>query len=157
MSLKIYVDTNIFLDSILNRDNGIARHVLFFLEDRNFEIILNDVSIINIHYFSKKGIEPAKLQEYINTFLDEYTIVAVDKKILRNAINSSFKDFEDAVQYFCAKEKKANLIITNDKKGFQDNNHFFRFLSSIRKRITQNITPHFLIILQQNHRPHHSK
>lgn len=119
MSLKIYVDTNIFLDSILNRDNGIARQVLFFLEDRNFEIILNDISIINIHYFARKGLETQKLQEYINTFLDEYTIVSADENVLRNAINSGFKDFEDAVQYFCAKEKKAKLIISNDKKGFQ--------------------------------------
>ncbi|MDQ1297817.1 MAG: hypothetical protein QG558_355, partial [Campylobacterota bacterium] len=77
MGLKIYVDTNIFLDSILDRDNGIARQVLFFLEDRNFEIILNDISIINIHYFARKGLETQKLQGYINTFLDEYTIVSV--------------------------------------------------------------------------------
>jgi predicted nucleic acid-binding protein len=119
MSLKIYVDTNIFLDSILDRDNGIARGVLFFLEDRNFEIILNNISIINIHYFARKGLETQKLQEYINTFLDEYTIVSADENVLRSAINSGFKDFEDAVQYFCAKEKKAKLIISNDKKGFQ--------------------------------------
>ncbi|MCX6077234.1 MAG: PIN domain-containing protein [Campylobacterales bacterium] len=122
MSLKIYIDTNIFLDSILDRDSGIARKVLLFLGEKNFEIILNDISIINIHYFSRKGIEPKKLKEYINTFLDEYIIVSVDEDILRNAINSDFKDFEDAVQYFCAKEKKARLIITNDKKGFQNSN-----------------------------------
>lgn len=120
MSLKIYVDTNIFLDSILDRDRGIAKQVLFFLEDKDFEIILNDISIVNIHYFSKKGLESKSLQEYINAFLDEYTIVSADREILRSAINSDFKDFEDAVQYFCAKEKKANLIITNDKKGFQN-------------------------------------
>ncbi len=55
MSLKVYVDTNVFLDSILSRDNGIARKILYFLEDKNFEIILNDVSIINMHYFSNKA------------------------------------------------------------------------------------------------------
>ncbi len=51
--------------------------------------------------------------------MDEYTIVSADENVLRSAINSGFKDFEDAVQYFCAKEKKAELIISNDKKGFQ--------------------------------------
>ncbi len=119
MNAKIYIDTNIFLDSILDRDNGIAKSVLLFLSEKNCEIVLNDISIVNIHYFARKGIEPKKLKEYINAFLDEYTIVSVDEKILRDAINSDFKDFEDAVQYFCAKEKKAKLIITNDKKGFQ--------------------------------------
>jgi len=29
-----------------------------------------------------------------------------------------FKDFEDGVQYFCAKKAKVDLIITNNKKDF---------------------------------------
>lgn len=119
MSLKVYIDTNIFLDSILNRDNGIAREVLFFLEDKNFEIILNDISIINIHYFARKGLGTSSLKQYINTFLNEYTIISANKDLLLQAINSDFKDFEDGVQYFCAKDYGTELIITNDKKGFK--------------------------------------
>lgn len=110
MNAKIYIDTNIFLDSILDRDNGIAKSVLFFLSEKSFEIVLNDTSIINIHYFARKGIEPKKLKEYINTFLDEYTIVSVNEKLLRDAINSDFKDFEDAIQYFCARKRKQGLL-----------------------------------------------
>ena len=56
MSLKVYVDTNIFLDAILNRDENISKEVLFFLEEKNFEIILNNISIINIHYFTSSNI-----------------------------------------------------------------------------------------------------
>ena len=120
MSLKVYIDTNVFLDSILNRDNGVAREVLYFLEDKNFEIILNDVSIINIHYFSSKDkkLTPKTVKKYIGLFLEEYTIVPVNVKLLKNALYSNFSDFEDAVQYFCAKKVGADLIISKDKKGF---------------------------------------
>ncbi len=119
MSLKIYIDTNVFLDSVLNRDNGVSREILYFLQDKGFEIVLNDISIINIHYFAKKGLQPKELNQYINIILDNFTIVCADKFFLKQAINSDFNDFEDAVQYFCAKSIDADLIITNDKKGFK--------------------------------------
>ena len=120
MSLKIYVDTNIFLNAILNRDNNISKDVLCFLKDKNFDIILNNISIINIHYFASKDKDLTKdmVKEQINSFLEEYIICSADTKILQTALNSNFDDFEDGVQYFCARDIGADLIITNDKKGF---------------------------------------
>lgn len=120
MNSKIYIDTNIFLDSILNRDSGVSKEILYFLQEKNFEIVLNDISIINIHYFARKGLEPKHLKKFINILIDTCTIVSSDEIILKNAINSQFKDFEDAVQYFCARKIAADLIITNDKKGFKN-------------------------------------
>jgi len=120
MSLKIYIDTNIFLNAILNRDNEISKRVLYFLEDRGFDIILNDISIINIHYYVQKDYTFDIAKQHIQIFLDEYTIVSATDKLLSSALNSNFKDFEDAVQYFYAKEYKSDLIITNDKKGFKN-------------------------------------
>ena len=120
MSLRIYVDTNIFLNAILNRDNNISKDVLCFLKDKNFDIILNNISIINIHYFASKDKDLTKdmVKEQINIFLEEYIICSADTKILQTALNSNFDDFEDGVQYFCARDIGADLIITNDKKGF---------------------------------------
>lgn len=120
MSLKIYVDTNIFLNAILNRDNNISKDVLCFLKDKNFDIILNNISIVNIHYFASKDKDLTKnmVKEQINIFLEEYIICSADTNILQTALNSNFDDFEDGVQYFCAKDIGADLIITNDKKGF---------------------------------------
>ncbi len=120
MSLKIYIDTNIFLDSILNRDDGISKEILYFIQDKGFEMILNDISIINIHYFARKGLKAKDLKQYINIILDNFNIISADKSIIKQAINSDFNDFEDAVQYFCAKNINADLIITNDKKGFKN-------------------------------------
>lgn len=120
MSLKVYVDTNIFLDAILNRDDNISKEVLFFLEEKNFEIILNNISIINIHYFASKDKKMTSeiVKKHINLFLEEYTIFSAETEILQTALNSNFDDFEDGVQYFCAKSIGADFIITNDKKGF---------------------------------------
>ncbi len=120
MSIKVYVDTNIFLNSILQRDKNISKRILYFLANNNFEIILNDVSIINIHYFIQKDLNFNRAKEYISILLEEYTIVSAYKKLLQQALHSNFKDFEDGVQYFCAKEAEADFIISNDKNGFRN-------------------------------------
>lgn len=138
MSLKIYIDTNIFLNAVLNRDNNISKKVLSFLEDRGFDIILNDISIINIHYYIQKDYSFDIAKQHIQTLLDEYTIISATDRLLSLALNSNFKDFEDAVQYFCAKEYQSDLIITNDKKGFKNseietisaNNFYFKYVEN---------------------------
>lgn len=120
MTLKIYIDTNIFLDFILKRDNGISREILYYLHSKDFIVALNDISVVNIHYFAKKNLKMEEVKDFIDIILDTCLIVSVDKNILKTSINSNFIDFEDAVQYFCAKSIDADLIITNDKKGFRD-------------------------------------
>lgn len=118
MSLKVFIDTNIFLDSYLERDDGISRAVFEFLETSDTEIYLNDISIINIAYIVKKKFSKSELKEKINLIINQYNIVPATQQIIFDANNSDFKDFEDGVQYFCAKEIEADLIITNNKKDF---------------------------------------
>ena len=38
MNLKIYIDTNIYINSILNRDNGISQDVLVFLDNADVNL-----------------------------------------------------------------------------------------------------------------------
>lgn len=119
MSIKIFIDTNVFLNSYLNRDNGISERIFTFLEEGNFEIYLNDISIINIAYIIKKDFSRDEIKDKINLIVNQYNTVCADEKIILDANNSKFKDFEDGVQYFCAKKINADLIITNNKKDFK--------------------------------------
>ena len=118
MSLKVYIDTNVFLDSFLKRDGGYSDKVFSFLEGRNVKIYLNDVSIINIAYILKKVFSNIDIKNKIDSIVKNYNIVCADYNIIFNANSSKFEDFEDGVQYFCAKEIDANLIISNNKKDF---------------------------------------
>ena len=118
MNFKVFIDTNVFLDSYLERDNGVAKSLFNFLENSNTEIYLNDISIINIAYIIRKKFSKDEIKEKINLMTNQYHIVCASERIIIDANNSNFKDFEDGVQYFCAKEVEADLIITNNKKDF---------------------------------------
>ena len=119
MSYRVYIDTNVFLDSYLKRDNGFANRVFMFLEDRDIEIYLNDISIINIAYILKKPFSEDEIKDKISFITKYYYVVCASSNIIIDANNSKFKDFEDGVQYFCAKSIDADLIISNNKKDFK--------------------------------------
>ena len=118
MSIKIFIDTNIFMNSIENRDSWISKEILLFLKRINADSYLNDLSIINIYYITRKSTNREKIKEVLKTILYEQNIVSIDQEIIENALNSNFKDFEDGVQYFCAKKIEADLIITDNKTDF---------------------------------------
>jgi len=122
VSLKIFIDTNVFLDSYLKRDDGISSSIFNFLEENKVKVYLNDISIINIAYIIKKVFLHSEIKEKINLITNEYNIVCANEKIISMANNSEFKDFEDGVQYFCAKEIDADLIISKNKKDFKFSN-----------------------------------
>ncbi len=53
--------------------------------------------------------------------LEMTEVVEVSKLNISDAINSDFKDFEDAVQYiFALSGKKIEMIITRDKAGYRN-------------------------------------
>ncbi len=120
MNIKIFIDTNIFLNAVLDRDNGISREIFYFLESKDIKVILNDISIINIHYFltKSKTVSKEDIRKHIKQLINTNIIVPASEMILNSAIDSDFDDFEDSVQYFCAKELNVDLIISDDKKGF---------------------------------------
>jgi predicted nucleic acid-binding protein len=119
MSIKVYVDTNVYLNSLQERDNQISKKVLTFLEERDIKIFVNDLSIINIHYITRKSINRELIKTELKKILSKHGLVPIDRFIIENSLDSEFKDFEDGVQFFCAKRVEADLIITNNPKDFK--------------------------------------
>ena len=44
----------------------------------------------------------------------------MDDEVIEKAINSDFKDFEDAMQYFSAIASNCDLIVTRNEKDFKN-------------------------------------
>jgi hypothetical protein len=47
------------------------------------------------------------------------SVASVDEKVIELALASSFNDFEDAIQHYCALQVKAKYIITRNIKDFK--------------------------------------
>ena len=77
------------------------------------------MSIINIHYLTRKSTNRAKIKKILKIILNEQNLISIDKFIIENSLDSEFKDFEDGVQYYCARRINADVIITDNKKDFK--------------------------------------
>lgn len=119
--MKFYLDTNVIVDLLLRREPHVQTTIdLFELS------IINTVSfftsshcIATAHYICKKAINENILRNLLGEILDIISIIPVDEEILRKSLKSSHKDFEDAVQIFCAHQiKNIDGIITRNIKDF---------------------------------------
>lgn len=117
-----FLDTNVLIDFLANR-KPFARDAakLFNYGLKNeLTIYVAAVSYNNIYYILKQT-NTHRATIAVLAELQEWTTgIAVDQQIIRNALKSDFKDFEDAIQYHCALGiSQLDGIVTRDTKDFK--------------------------------------
>jgi len=119
---RLFVDTNIVMDLLTNRQPFYSYAAkLFTLADKgNPKLYVSSVCFNNINYLLSKQYNRTVSKKILIQFKVLVTVLAVDDKIINLALNSSFNDFEDAIQYFTAIENKIPVIITRDLKDFKE-------------------------------------
>jgi predicted nucleic acid-binding protein len=117
-----FLDTDVILD-FLGRRHPFALHArMIFIKAEHKEVKLytSGNSITTIYYLLSK-LANEKIARSLTCELMEYVhIVPVTDKILKLAFNSNFKDFEDAVQFFCALTvEDVDCIVTRNIRDYK--------------------------------------
>lgn len=118
---KLLVDTNVVLD-LLGKRIEFYREAqeLFTLSDHGkIHLCVSSLTIANTHYILSRQLKVADARKVLRQFKVLVDVLPLHDKILELSLDSSFKDFEDAIQYYSALEGKANKIITRNKKDFK--------------------------------------
>lgn len=119
---NIFLDTNILIDFFANRKPfSIESAKLFnYSFKKKINIYISAVSFNNIYYILRQSCSHAETTNMLAE-LNEWTdVIDVTKDIIKKSIKSEFKDFEDAIQYNCAKSlSKIDFIVTRDTKDFK--------------------------------------
>lgn len=119
--MNVFLDTNVVLDFILKRE-GFAKEaaILFDLGEREkIELSLSSLSVNNIDYVVSKIASKKESREIIIKLLSLVAILPVKRSTIEKAAMSEFKDFEDAIQNYCAKEAGLSHIITRNTKDYK--------------------------------------
>lgn len=119
---QILLDTNIVLD-LLARRMPYYRDAaeLFSLADKNrIRLSLTALSLANIHNILAKHKPEPEARKILRNFKILVRVLSFDDKIGDLALNSDFKDLEDAIQYFTAIENHQELIITRNMAGYRE-------------------------------------
>lgn len=139
--MKLYLDTNVVLDLILNRApffDDIAKIVTLY-EMGKCTLFTSSVSIVNCNYILGKNIDRKIVNDNLKILRSFCSILSVSELEIDQSLNSDFKDFEDAVQYFTCIKNECDFIITRDLKDFKKSEipvlSPSEFLSSIKNKL----------------------
>ena len=118
---KILIDSDVCLDSLTGRypHSIYADKLLLSVEDGAATGIVSAESFSNLYYVIRKF---SSHENAINLLDELSTIVTVGTlrpEVVESALKSGWKDFEDALQHFCAIYEKCDAIITRNKRDFK--------------------------------------
>ena len=123
---RIFLDTNILIDYIDNRE-GADNAEQIFACGFSGEILLfvSSLTFANMAYIIKGRTQKEKYNA-LSQMADIVEILNLGKQEVMAAIAQPVKDFEDMLQYQCAKTAGCDYIVTNDSRhyDFSDIPHF---------------------------------
>lgn len=112
--MNIFIDTNVFLDLILKREDFDKALLLFnAVEKKLFDAVIADITVLNIDYIAKKQV--ADVRDFLTLVSNNFQIVGSTNAQIAKALLIKNDDLEDNVQYILAKETQCEIIVTNDK------------------------------------------
>jgi len=117
----IFLDTNVVIDALLERVEYIddVLQILSQADRKEIQVCCSTLSIATASYFMERAKMPHDvLINKLDLFCQICLLATVDTSVVKQALRSSFSDFEDAMQYYSAMKAKADLIITRNGKDF---------------------------------------
>jgi len=118
---KIFLDANIILDLIDKDRQAVERTRAFITKG----IMVGDNYCTScdifttVYYVASKKLSSLQVIAELEKILAFVEVIAIDIEILKEAMGivKDKDDFEDVLQYVCAKKGECSAIVTNDK-GF---------------------------------------
>jgi len=118
---RLFLDTNVILDLLAHRDphlDAIAR-LATLADQKKLVLVSSPLSFTTVDFILNKY----ESEESVRTKLRKFKIICevceVNEETVEKGLNSTFKDFEDSVQYYSALQANCSVIITRNGKDFK--------------------------------------
>ena len=106
---RILIDADVILDFFFDRKpfSEFASAIFSLCEGNKIKGFVTPVTYSNVYYLLRQTARHEKVIEKLTQLLSITDILAMDQNIVLLALNSGFKDFEDALQHFSAVQDKS--------------------------------------------------
>lgn len=119
---NVLIDTDVILDLFLDREpfSENAATILSMCENNEIAGFVTPVIISNVYYILSQENKQDKVLDKLKNLLLIIDVLVIDKTTILVALNSGFKDFEDALQNYAAElNGTIDLIITRNTKDYK--------------------------------------
>ena len=120
--INVFLDTDVIVDYITDRrpfsDN--AEKIFALLENKKIKGHASSLCFSNLYYLMRQQMTRTKAIDILKDLANLLNILKVDEGSIHQALDSEFKDFEDAIQYFTVLEYKSiEIIVTRNIKDYK--------------------------------------
>ena len=119
---NVLIDTVVILDFFFDREPfaEFATEVLNLCEAAEIKGYTTPVIICNVYYLLRKTAKHEIIIERIKQLLNIINITPMDEDVVFGALNSEFKDFEDALPNYSAIENgDIQIVLTKNVKDYK--------------------------------------
>ncbi len=122
MKERIFFDTNIVIDLLGERATFYksAAKIATLADKGKIQIIVSPLTFSTVYYILSRFEDKEIVKEKMRKFKIIVETAELTGKIIDQGLTSKFKDFEDAIQYYCAVNKECAIIITRNGKDFKE-------------------------------------
>lgn len=116
------IDTNVVIDFLTDRRpfSLMAAKLFDYAEKGKCKLYIAAISYNNTYYVVKKFTTHKETIKILKALDSLAETIDVTKIIIKQSLDSEFKDFEDAIQYYSARaNKKLDAIITRNTTDFK--------------------------------------
>lgn len=120
---KVLIDTDVVLDFFFDRKpfSEHATKIFSLCELKSIQGFITPVIYSNVYYLLRQTAKHEKVIEKLNQLLSITDVLEMNKEVVRTALNSKFKDFEDALQNYAAvKSEIIDTILTRNIKDYKN-------------------------------------
>ncbi len=119
---SVLIDTDVILDFFFDRKpySDDAATILSKCEKGLLKGFVTPVIISNVYYLLAQSGKQEKVIEKLISLLSIIDVISMDKNTIMVALNSDFKDFEDALQNYSAElNGQIKVILTRNTKDYK--------------------------------------
>jgi len=117
---RVLYDINVLLDVLLKREPFLAdsASALDAVGQGQVEGYIAGHAVTTLFYLLQRELGMAKSRQVLAGLLTKMRVAPVTDAGIRQALNNSFKDFEDGVTYAAAQEAEVSVIVTRNVNDF---------------------------------------
>jgi predicted nucleic acid-binding protein len=122
--MTVLIDTNVVLDALLNNTGFIAnsKELFYLAEQKRFIGYISASAVTDIFYISQKKLGKKTAREAIKHTLGIYYLATVTDEDIYKALDLTWDDFEDSVQFVVGEGLSVNYIVTRNTQDFSSGN-----------------------------------
>ncbi|MCL1469203.1 PIN domain-containing protein [Argonema antarcticum] len=118
--MKVLLDTNIILDSAIERQPFVyeSDRIFLLIEQQKFEGYVSASTFGDLYYLIRKAKGRDLALYFLINLANLCRIANVNEAAISIALTANFRDFEDAIQYSTAVINQLDAIVTRNPQDF---------------------------------------